>query len=70
MKLGYLPTAYNNSQDIWDLFLFSCEIAHNGKSLISAFEEFCASAGKPFVLAGAWSLGYHFMWLRQSAGIS
>ena len=30
---------------------FSCEIAHNGKSLISVFQEFSASTDKTFILA-------------------
>ena len=30
---------------------FSCEIAHNGKSLISVFQEFPASVNKTFILA-------------------
>ena len=29
-----------------------CEIAHNGKSLISVFQEFSASINKTFILAG------------------
>ena len=31
--------------------MFSCEIAHNRKSLISVFQEFSASGNKNFILA-------------------
>ena len=44
---------------------FSCEIAHYGKSLISAFHGFFASIGKIFILAGCWALGYHSMGLEH-----
>ena len=30
---------------------FLCEIAHNGKSLISIFQEFSSSINKTFILA-------------------
>ena len=52
----------NHSENIWDWLWFSCEVAHYGKNLISAFEEFFANIKKICVLAGAlgtklWSCG-------------
>ena len=54
--------SYNHSENIWDWIWFSCEIAHYGKNLISAFEEFFANIKKVCALAGAlgtklWSYG-------------
>ena len=40
----------NNSQNISDSLLFSCEIAHNNKILISVFQELSASTNKTFIL--------------------
>ena len=45
----------NNSQNIWDLPLFSCEIAHNRKIFISVFQELSASTDKTLILE--WILG-------------
>ena len=42
---------YNNTGYL-RLTLVSCEIARNGKSLISVFQEFSASFNKTFILAG------------------
>ena len=39
---------------------FSCEAAHNGKSLISVFQEFFASIDKIFILAGGLGTGLPF----------
>ena len=48
----YGKIIYNNSQNIWNLLWFSCEISHNGKSLVSVFQEFSASINKTFILVG------------------
>ena len=42
----------NHAQNISDKLLFSCEIAHYGKSLISVFQEILASIDKSFMLGG------------------
>ena len=43
----------NHSQNIWDWVCFSCEIAHCGKSLISASAGFFASIKKTLFWAGS-----------------
>ena len=43
---------------------------HNGKGLISVFQEFSANIDKTFILAGDWALGYHSMGFRNFLGIS
>ena len=48
------------TQNIWDQLLFSCEIAHNGKGLISLFQEFSTSIDKAFILAGGLGTGLSF----------
>ena len=47
-------------------------MAHSGKSLISVFQEFSASIGEAFILAGGMGdgLGYHCMGFRRFADIS
>ena len=45
-------------------------MVHKGKSLISVFQEFPASIGGAFILAGEWALGYHSMEFRQLPDIS
>ena len=52
--------AYNNSQNTWSQLLFSCEIAHNGKRLISVFQELPATINKTFILAGSLHTGLSF----------
>ena len=42
-------------------FLFSCEIAHYGKGLISVSEEVFASIDKTFILAGRLGTGLFFL---------
>ena len=42
------------------LTLFPCEIAQCGKNLISAFQQFFASIGKMFILAGEMGTGLSF----------
>ena len=50
---------------------FSCEIAHNGKSLISVFQEFSASTDTELSFCqGDWALGYHSMGFGQFPDIS
>ena len=45
--------------------MFSCKIAHYGKSLISVFQEFSASITKLSFWKEDWALGYHFMKFRH-----
>ena len=40
--------------------LVSCEIAHNGKNLISIFQEFSSSIKKTFILGGGLGAGLLF----------
>ena len=42
----------NHSENIWDKLLFSCEITHYGKSLISVFQELIPGLNKIYILAG------------------
>ena len=42
----------NNSKHISHELKFSCQREHNGKSLISVFQEFSASINKTFILTG------------------
>ena len=46
---GELESKNNQKKKIKKI---SCEIAHNGKSLISIFQEFSSSINKTFILAG------------------
>ena len=50
----------NKSQNIRDSLYFSCQIAHNGKSLVSVFQDFSASIYKLFILAGRLDTGLAF----------
>ena len=43
--------SHNGSQNMGDLLLFSCQIAHDGKGSIFVFQEFCSSIKKTFYLA-------------------
>ena len=52
--------SFIGSQDIWDYLLFSCEIAHSRKSLISILQEFSSSIDKAFILAGGVGTGVSF----------
>ena len=46
----------NYSQNIWERLLFSCEIAHYGKSSISVFQEIFISNDKIFISGGGMSI--------------
>ena len=58
---------YNSPQHMRLTLVF---IAHNGKSLISIFQEFCSSINKAFILAGGLGTGYQSMRFRQFPDIS
>ena len=45
---------------MFEITLVSCEIAHNGKSLVSVFQEISASINKTFSLAGGMSTRLSF----------
>ena len=51
---------YNGSRGIWGWLWFACGMAHSEKSLISVFQEFFASIGKAFILAGGLGAGLSF----------
>ena len=50
----------NYSQNIWERLLFSCEIAHYGKSSISVFQENFTSTEKMFISRGGLSTRQQF----------
>ena len=55
----------NGSRDILEWLWFSCRMEHCGRGFISVFQEFSASIGKAFILAGGWAVGFHFMEFRH-----
>ena len=47
-----MTETYDQSQNIWDKFKFSCEIAYYVKSSISVFQESFAGTHKIFISGG------------------
>ena len=51
---------YNGSRDIWDWLWFSYGAVHSERGFISVFQEFFASIGRAFILAGGLGAGLSF----------